>query len=243
MKRALAVTWFAVRALYDELFLMSAMGFIWFVVALALPYGVFYLVSLTGNVGLTIAAAAISLIPLPPITGALYSVAIHIAREKRIEFGYFWEGFKTHFWQSWKVGLIALLGLGILVIDVFFYLGSDNMVFKVVGVVVLWALLFWALIQVYLMPLSLIQEDPRLRTMLRNAGLLTLAFPLYGVTLLVITALVTALSIVLVVLLVTVWIPFVAILFCRATISSVREAEAIQKSQDEVQEEMQDSDE
>lgn len=243
MKRALAVTWFAVRALYDELFLMGAMGFIWFLVAFALPYGVFYLVSLTGITWLTILAVIISLIPLPPTTGALYSVAIHIAREERIEFGYFWAGFKTHFWQSWKIGLLALLGIAILVVDVTFYLGSENIAFKVVGFIVLWALLFWALIQIYLMPLSLIQEDPRLKIMLKNAGLLTLAFPLYGMTILVVTALVTVLSVVLVILLATVWMPFVTILFCRATISSVREVEAIQKSQAEIQEEMETSEE
>lgn len=242
MKRALAVAWFAIRTLYDELFLMGAMGFIWFLVALALPYGVSYLVSMAGSVGLTLAAVAISLIPLPPITGALYSVAIHLAREERIEFGYFWAGFKAHFWQSWKVGIVALLGLGILVVDVLFYLGSENMAFKVVGFVVLWVLLFWALIQIYLMPLSLIQEDPRLRIMLKNASLLTLAFPLYGVTILIVAVLATALSVVIVVLLATIWMPFVAILFCRAAISSVREVEAIQKSQQEIEKEMQDVD-
>ncbi len=244
MKRALTVAWFALRALYDEMFLMGAMGFIWFLVALVLPYGVYYLVSLIGSVGLTIAAVAISLIPLPPITGALYSVAIRIAREERIELGYLWAGFKAHFGQSWKVGLIALLGVGILVVDVIFYLGSENVVFRVIGFVVLWALLFWALIQIYLMPLSLIQEDLRLRTMLKNASLLTLAFPLYGVTILVVAVLATALSaLLLVFLLATLWMPFIAILTCRATISSVREVEAIQKSQAEVQEEMQNTDE
>ena len=244
MKRALAVAWFAMRALYDELFLMGAMGFIWFLVALALPYGVFYLVSLTGITWLTIVAVAIALIPLPPITGAIYSVAIHTAREERIEFGYLWAGFKAHFWQSWKVGLIAMLGIGILVVDVFFYLGSENVAFRVIGFVVLWAILFWALIQIYLMPLSFIQEDPRLRTMLKNASLLTLAFPLYGITILVVAALATALSVLLLVfLLATAWMPFIAILACRATISSVREVETIQKSQAEVQDEMKTSEE
>jgi uncharacterized membrane protein YesL len=240
MKRALGVTWFATRALYDELFPMAGMGLIWFTVAIVIPYGVFYLTSLTSVIALMIVGVLLSLIPVPPITGALYYVASLIAREKRIEFGYLWQGFKSHFGLSWKIGGVILVSAIILVIDISFYFGSDNIVFSVIGFLGLWAVLFWLAIQIYLFPLSFIQEDKSLRLILKNASLLTLAYPVFALGILIVTVLATALSALLVfILLATLWMPFVAILNSRAAISSLQEVEDFRQRQSEIKEEMQ----
>lgn len=238
MKRVLPVTWFALRALYDELFSLAGMGLIWFIVAVVVPYGAFYLASLTSIPALVVIAVLISLIPVPPITGAIYSVATLIAREKRIEFGYLWQGFKSSFVLSWKIGGILLVSVLILVVDVWFYFSSDSAVFSVIGFLGLWALLFWLGVQIYLFPLAFVQEDHSLKLMLKNASLLTLAYPLFALGILVVTALVTALSVLLVfILLATVWMPFIAILNSRATVSSLQQVEGYRQRQEEIEQE------
>jgi uncharacterized membrane protein YesL len=226
------------RALYDELFSLAGMGLIWFLIAVVVPYGAFYLASLTSIPALMVIAVLIALIPVPPITGAIYSVATLIAREKRIEFSYLWEGFKSSFALSWKIGGVLLVSGLILVVDVVFYFSSDSAVFSVIGFLGLWALLFWLGVQIYLFPLAFMQEDQSLKVMLKNASLLTLAYPLFALGILVVTALVTALSVLLVlILLATVWMPFVAILNSRATISSLEQVEGYRQAQKELDQE------
>jgi hypothetical protein len=238
MKRALKVAWFTIRAVYDELFLLGGMGIIWFLASILLPYGVLALLTLLSPLAGLIGALLAFLIVAPPVTGGVYYVATHIAREKRIEFGYLWEGIKTFAGPSWVIGGIVVASGAILIVDVVFYLTSENTVFAVIGFLGLWALLFWITVQVYLMPLAIMQNDKRIRVILKNASLLTLAYPFYALVILVVALLVTALSVALVfVLLATLWMPFVAVLFSRATRSSLNEVEAYRQRQAELEQE------
>jgi hypothetical protein len=108
----------------------------------------------------------------------------------------------------------------------------------VIGFLGLWALLFWSTVQIYLLPLVTMQEDRRVKVILKNAGLLTLAYPFYALVILIIALLATVLSVALVfVLLATIWMPFVAVLFSRATFSSLREVEAFRQRQSELEQE------
>ena len=78
----------------------------------------------------------------------------------------------------------------------------------------------------------------RWEVMLKNASLLTLAYPLFALGILVVTALVTALSALLVfILLATVWMPFIAILNSRATMSSLQQVEGHKQRQEELESE------
>lgn len=233
MRRALRVAWFAIRAVYDELFLLSGMGFIWFLVAATVPYGVFVLVErLVPVPAVAVAAALLAFLPALPFTGALYSVAVHVARKERIEFGYFWAGLKTYLWPSVKIGALVLISGAMLLVDVLFYFSSENLVFALLGLLGLWLLLFWLGVQVYLLPLMVIQEDKRLLTILRNGGLLTVAYPFFTLGILVVALLVTALSaLFLLILLATVWMPLIAVLYSRAALSSLEEVESFQQRQ------------
>ncbi len=240
MRRVFAVTWFTLRAMYDEMYALAGMGLIWFLIAVAVPYGLTALARLAASPALFVFAALLSLIPIPPITGALYYVAGHVAREKRIEFGYFWRGFRQHFWLSWKIGGIVLFSGAILILDVYFYLNAGSLVFSIIGFLGLWALLFWAMVQIYLFPLAFAQETPSLRQTLRNAGLLVLAYPLFALGIALVTVLATALSVLLLAVLVaTLCMPFVAVLCSRASLSSLEEVERYRQRSAELEEERQ----
>jgi uncharacterized membrane protein YesL len=238
MKRILNVFWFAARGLYDEMFPLAGMGLLWFAMVVLPLYGVIWLVTaLTPPLAVAIILLLIALIPAPPATAAMYHVAHYVAHERRIEFSYFWQGLKSYFGLSWKVGAILLVSGAILAIDVRFYLSSSNAIFAAVGFLGLWALLFWLAIQVYVFPLMVLQKDKSLKLILKNAALLTLAYPLFALGILIAAALATALSGVLVILLPTIWLPFVALLYSRATFSSLRQVEAFQQAKLELEEE------
>jgi uncharacterized membrane protein YesL len=239
MKRVPGVVWFAIRSMYDELFPLSGMGLIWFVMAVVPPLGVFELTRtyLPNNPVLGIVLVLISLIPAPPATAALYDVTSFIAREKRIEFNYFWQGLKTYFWKSWAVAGVLLIIGGILIVDVVFYLRSSNTLFAIIGFLGIWALALWLVIQIYLFPLMIHQEDKRLVHIFKNGSLLTLAYPFFALGILVAMVLFTALSVLLIILLPTLWMPFVTLLNNRALVSSLGEVEQYQQAQEELDEE------
>lgn len=229
MRRVLSVARFALRAVYDDLFLLAAIGLFWFAVAFALPYGALRLTaSVLSPLGTAI-ATVIALVPALPVTGALYAVAMRIAQEKRATFSHFWQGITQHFFLSLKLGGVILVSGMILIVDVLFYLTSGVPAFTVLGLLGLWGLLLWMAVQIHLFPMALLLEEPRLSTILKNGGALTLAYPFFALGILLVAALATALSLLLLlILLATLWMPFLAVLNCRATLSSLEEVKAYQ---------------
>jgi hypothetical protein len=229
-RRALNVTWFALRATYGELFPLTGMGFIWFLAAVGLPLGVAGLTAQTLPWQASMALTALSLILAPPVTAALYHVAWYLAHERRIEFVYFWHGFKEYFGWSWKVSGVMLVVGAILVADVLFFYRPEGGTFALVGLIImLWVLAFWLAIQVYLFPLMIALEEKKLGRIFKNSAQLVIVFPLFCLLIVLIALLSTALSVVLILLLVSIWMPFIAILFSRAFVSSWDEAVRIQQ--------------
>jgi len=238
LRRILSVTGFALRAVYDELFALAGMGLIWFAIAVVLPYGVLRLTASTLSPAGTAIAALIALIPGLPATGALYAVAVRIAQEKRIAFADFWQGIAQHYVLSLKLGGAILASGIILVVDVLFYLNSGVLAFTVIGFLGLWGLLLWTAVQIYLFPMAFLLEEPRLSLVLKNGGALTLAYPFFALGILLVIALATALSVLLLlVLLATVWMPFIAILSSRATLSSTEEVKHYRARSAEIRQE------
>jgi len=206
--------------------ILSGMGFLWFLMAAVLPYGVLQLtLRFLPWPALSLALAALSLIPAPPATAALFDVTWYLAHERRIEFGYFWRGFKEYFGWSWKVTGVLIVALAVLLADVYFFFRAQGALSVVLSIVMLWALLFWLAIQVYLYPLLIALEEKRVGLMFKNAAQLVMAFPLFCLLMLLVALVLTALSVLLVgVPFATFWMPMIALLFSRAFASSWNEA-------------------
>lgn len=242
MKRLFSVVWFAIAGLYDELYHLAGMGILWFLMSVVLPYGAAWVATSISSSPLVVLPIILaSFVLVPPATAALYYVTSHMAREKRIEFGYFWEGLRTYFWPSWKVAGLVLLSGMILLIDVWFYSKGEGLLFTVISLLGMWLLAFWVAVQVYLFPLLVSREQMGFFTMLKNAGLLTLAYPLFAAGIVVVIVLVTLLSLVLTPLLVTVWMPFVTLLNNRALVSSIKEVEEYRRREQEIKAELEQS--
>ena len=229
LRRTWNVVWFAIRTAYEDAFVLSGMGLLWFLMAVGLPMGVYLLtVELLPPV-VSMVLTALSFVLAPPATAAVFHVAWYLARERRIEFAYFWQGFREYLGSSWKVSGVMLVVLALLLADAYFFLQAQRSFFAILGFLMLWLLLFWLTIQVYLYPLLIALEEKRVGLMFRNAAQLVLAFPLFSFLTLLVALLSTALSVVLIVLLPTIWMPFVALLFSRAFVSSWDEAVRIQQ--------------
>jgi uncharacterized membrane protein YesL len=236
MKRALTVGWFAIRGVYEDILPLSGMGFLWFLAAVLLPYGGLYLAATLQSLWAAVPIVLASLVLAPPVTAALYHVCRYLARERAIRFSYFWEGLKTYFWPSLKVAGLMLLAGALLVVDALFFFRIGNALFAILGFLLLWVFVFWVAIQVYLFPLLIAMEEKRLWPVFKTSGQLALAFPVFTLLMLLLAVLGTVVSFLTLIPLLTVWMPFVTLLFSRSLISSWQEVGRLQEGYREADE-------
>jgi uncharacterized membrane protein YesL len=139
----------------------------------------------------------VSLVPLVALTilvggpalAAVHNLTNPLPHEKRIEFSYFWDGFKLYYLRSWAISGLWILGTAVLGVNIWFYRmwwQQGTQIAIVPVVLFLWIIVLWVGIAPYLFPLLIEQEDKSTLLVFRNAVLLALVNP--GFTL-VVTAL------------------------------------------------------
>lgn len=208
MRLAFRIAWQSLRDTYEELFIL--MGANLLTLALFIPI-------VTG----------------PPALAGLHNLSFYIATEKRIEFSLFWEGFKDYFWDSWKLAALNILVFGILGLDIWFYLNKMQGAWQVMGFVGAWILFIWAIAQLYTFPLLLRQEKRNLFLLLKNAVLLTLAYPAFSLTAAVLLALTIAVSLALPILFGLIGLSFAAVMGAHALQQGIEMVEAHRARPDE----------
>jgi uncharacterized membrane protein YesL len=121
---------------------------------------------------------SLPLITAFPATAGLYHAMNHFAHGRVGNGRVVWEGFRAHFWLSWKWGLANLAVFGILWVNIQFYgsLDAGWAVWARAFLIILFML--WGVLQLYTFPLLLEQEDQRIRTALRNSMVLFIRRPL-----------------------------------------------------------------
>lgn len=208
MKDAVRVTWAALRDTYEELFTLAAAN----VLALLL---------------------CVPVVTAPPALAGLHNLGFYVVTEKRVEFGQFWEGFRAYFVDSWKLAGLNLLAFGILGVDVWFYLGRVQGAWQILGYVGIWMLLIWAVAQLYAFPLLARQAERNFGQVIKNAVLLTLAHPVFSLTVAVLLILLLALSIVLPILFILIGLAFAAILSAHSLRWGIEMVEKQRSQEDE----------
>jgi uncharacterized membrane protein YesL len=153
MRLALRVVWSALRDYYEEMYILAGANIVWFL--LCLP-----------------------IVTIPPATAGMLYLTNQVAHHKTVEFSMFFQGFKKFFWKSWLLALINIM-VAILFYSNYTFYGRYNAQWAAIvrGLFVGLAAL-WLLIQMYVFPMLLEQEKPRLLLALRNAAYMTFASPI-----------------------------------------------------------------
>ena len=146
MDKPFAVIGRALRDYWDEAFNLMLCNLIWFF-------------------------AQLLVIPGPPATAALFYVTNQVAHGGFARMPDYSEGFKRHFWDGWKWGVLNILVIVVLGYAVIFYGTSDfpaGLGFVLMSLSVA-LLVIWLLTQLFAFPFWLEQEDRRFSVAFRNA--------------------------------------------------------------------------
>jgi hypothetical protein len=106
----------------------------------------------------------------------------------------YWEGLKTYIWPSYRWGIMNLVVAFLFNVNIWFY-GDDLWQFApdfqrfvpYIRLVFIVGAIFWAALQMYTFPFLIEQEEPQVKTALRNSFVAVARYPLrsFGFLLLV----------------------------------------------------------
>ena len=134
-----------------------------------------------------------------PALAGVHNLTNPIPHEKRIDFSYFWEGFKGYYLKSWQILGLWVVGTAMLAANVWFYRmwwQQGTQIALVPVILFLWIMVLWLSILPYLLPLLVEQEDKRVLLVFKNAILLALVNPGFTVLVMVLLGATLLLSLV-----------------------------------------------
>ncbi|HEU5099898.1 MAG TPA: hypothetical protein VFU22_12795, partial [Roseiflexaceae bacterium] len=120
----------------------------------------------------------------------------------------------------WMVGLIVIL------VNLQFYSQSSSTIASFLYVLFIYFSVVWCGLLIYIGPLMILQTDKRIRTIARNATLMTFGRPLFTLVTLALMAIIVFASIWLPILMLLATAAFMAVWSFRATLTLITEAEA-----------------
>ncbi len=193
MQAALAVIWETLRDWWDSMVGLATFNLVW--------------------LGLSL-----TVLLCPPATAGLYAVTNSLAHGKGQRLEDFVEAARRYAWVSWRWALINLVIGALLAVNFVFYgsIEATGAFFIQLGLTV--AALLWLVMQFYVWPFLIEQEQKRLRTALRNALFLALANPLYTLLLLLVAVVAIVFSLVAILPLGFFTMSFLALLSNRAVV-------------------------
>jgi uncharacterized membrane protein YesL len=121
----------------------------------------------------------IPLVTALPALGGLYYATNQMAHGRSADWRTFLTGFRTHFWLSWRWGLVNALVLGVIGINLWLYTHAGVSWLRWVHSVALGLLLLWGTLQLYTFPLLLEQVDRRMSLALRASAEILLRRPIF----------------------------------------------------------------
>ncbi|MGE5603158.1 MAG: hypothetical protein ACM30E_08905 [Nitrososphaerales archaeon] len=203
--RAFAVAGRAIISFYNDMFVFIAMSLLWWVTG-----GVF--VAVAAVVGLALFAgggpwwiAPLIAIPAGPAIIALASIARQTTRGRAADRRDYLHALKGNWRSGLALNTLGMVVLALLLLNLVFYAFQANLALRLLSILWIYLLLFWASMQFYVYPFYLALEKPTMGYSLRMAALATFANPLFSVLLLAVALALTAVSVVLAILVVIAW--------------------------------------
>ncbi len=167
---AFRVLWQAIRDFYDEMFVMVGANLLWVVMA-------------------------IPVVTIPLGNAGMMYLTNQIAHHKSIEFRMFFQGIKEYWAKSYLLALLNVLAAVLFYANMRFYGQMNASWASVIQGLFVGLFVIWCLIQIYVFPMLMEQQEPRLLLALRNAAFLAFASPIPTIVLAVLLIVVAALCI------------------------------------------------
>jgi uncharacterized membrane protein YesL len=138
---------------------------------------------------------SLPIITIPPAFAGLNYGVNQLTHREQADWKTFFTGFKEFFWLSYKWALLNVAVFVILFSNIYFYGQMKEAWAFPVQTLFLSLTVIWIIIQMYVFPLLLEQQDRRLRTALRNSLVLIARKPWITIVLILMTAILVALSV------------------------------------------------
>lgn len=215
--------WKSLKDLFEDLFILAMVNLLWLLINTPLAVAAFFTF---GSPSAFYIVLLLGVLTLGPANAGLYAVAERVADGRTSSWRDFIAGLRGYAKLSWKVYGLWMVGLIVILVNLQFYSQIDSPITSFLYVLFLYFSVVWFGFLMYIGPLMVLQTDKRIRTIARNAALMTFGRPLFTLVTLALMAIVVATSIWLPILLLLATAAFMAVWSFRATLTLVSEAEA-----------------
>jgi uncharacterized membrane protein YesL len=216
--------WKSIKDLFEDLFVLAIVNLLWALINTPLALGLLFF-SGSGSGALAV-VLLLGVLTLGPANSGLYAIAERVTEGRTSSWRDFIAGVRANPVFSWKVYGLWMIGLIVILVNLQFYNLSANTIGAFLYVLFLYFIVVWFGMLMYIGPLMRLQTDKRIRTIARNAALMTFGRPLFTLLTLVLMAAIVVASIWLPILLILVTFSFLAIWSFRATLTLIAEADA-----------------
>ena len=215
--------WKSLKDLFEDLFILALVNILW--ILINAPFAVAAFFALNNSTALYV-VMLLSVLTLGPTNAGLYAVAERVTDGRTSSWRDFFAGLRANPVLSWKVYGLWMFGLIIILVNLQFYSSNGTTIASILYVLFLYFTVVWFGFLMYIGPLMQLQTDKRLRTIARNAALMTFGRPLFTLVTLALMAAIAIGSILLPILFVLATAAFLAIWGFRAVLTLLEVAEA-----------------
>jgi hypothetical protein len=113
-----------------------------------------------------------------PATGGLYYATNQLAHDREGGLSVYWEGLKRYIWPSYRWGVLNLVVASLFTLNILFYGDVSWRIAPYLRIAFVISAIFWGVLQMYTFPFMIEQEEPHLKTALRNSLVAVARFPL-----------------------------------------------------------------
>lgn len=125
-------------------------------------------------------ACCVTVVLAPPATFALFYAAHDLVQGRGVSLGDFARGIRLYFVKSWLWGVLNIVAAVLFYANLRFYGSIEAQWSALVLMLSLALLVLWIMVQIYTVAYIMFQEQPSLRTALRNGLFTLLASPIYS---------------------------------------------------------------
>jgi uncharacterized membrane protein YesL len=230
---AFRIAWQACRDLFDELFTLMLVNFLWVVISMPLV-AIAVALALSGGAIPAAIILLLAILPLAPASTGLALIAQRIFEGRAVPWRMFFDGFRELRSFSWQVYGVWTAGLILICVNLFFYAQMAPPLSTFLVMLFFYILLLWCALLIHLGPLIVLQENRRLRLVFRNAIVLIFSRPLATFITMFLMTIILILSVVANLLPFLLFTPALFALWgFRATAAAIAESEERRKAAEE----------